>query len=145
MQLVMRIEPAIGNPTWTIADEACPGAKDIHLNANDQILVLRASTKSSPKLRQPARRLEITGATAPVAAEEHVFVDDEWLDQFHDLCRKLPPQNLREIKEGLTELTSQEKAQLRLATQKRETSLKRTDCGGYLLTLSQGPTMPPLT
>lgn len=138
VQLVMRIEPATGETTWTTADEFCAGVKDFRLNLTDQILALRIRTSSSPKLRQP-RSVRI----APTLPEEHVFVDDAWLDEFHALCHSLPLQTLPQIKESLTPIiSSHDKISLGTKTRERRVKLMRADAGGYVVELSQGPTMP---
>jgi hypothetical protein len=142
VQLVMRMESASGEKTWTTTDEFCAGVKDIRLNPSDQILVLRARTTSSPKLKQPPRRVDMEPRVTTAVTEEHVFVDDVWLEQFHALCHSLPPQTLPQIKETLTPIVSaQDKILLRRRTQEWKDRLKRPSGGGFILNLSQGPTM----
>jgi len=77
-------------------------------------------------------------------AEEHVFVDDAWLDQFHALCQSLPSQTLPQVKESLTPIiSSQEKIVLTSKTCLRRSRLTSADAGGYVVELPQGPTVPP--
>lgn len=144
-QLVMRVESSTGDKTWTTEDEFCAGVKDFRLKLDDQVLVMRASTTSSPKLRPPPSRAQgIQPRFTAATVDEHVFVDDDWLDHFRQLCRDLPPQTLREVKESLTPIiSSMDKSILTTKTHQRREKWKSAAGEGYLVEMSQGPTMPP--
>lgn len=139
----MSTEDQSGQRTWMTEDRYCPGPTDFPVLWNQRVRVLRVSTVSSPKLKTPDDKRRVRKAIG----QEHVFIDDGWLDQFLGLCRAAGNPTSTQIVSSLMqgkELVSSEVMQLNDRTQRRLRKWWQPQHQRFQLTFVQSRTQPTL-